>query len=46
MKKIFKGLSIALIGLAFTSCVGDIDTPARGQQTNPEKTIQGVYEGQ
>lgn len=46
MKNIFKGLSIALIGLAFTSCVGDIDTPARGEQTNPEKTIQGTYEGQ
>lgn len=46
MKNIFKGLSIALIGLAFTSCVGDIDTPARGTQTNPENDIKGVYEGQ
>lgn len=45
MKKIFKLLSVALIGLSFTSCVEEIDTPARGPQSNPEKDIAGEYVG-
>lgn len=45
MKNIFKVLSIALLGFSFTACVGDIDTPDRGQQGNPEKEVAGTYNG-
>lgn len=45
MKNIFKVLSIALLGLSFTACVEDIDTPARGEQGNPEKEVAGTYNG-
>lgn len=45
MKNIFKVLSIALLGLSFTACVEDIDTPARGPQGNPEKEVTGTYNG-
>lgn len=45
MKKIFRFLSVMLITGAFTACVDDIETPDRGQQSNPEKEIQGTYSG-
>ena len=45
MKKILKLLSVGLLGVAFASCVKDIDTPDRGPQTHPEKDVAGVYEG-
>lgn len=45
MKKIFKVLSVALVGFSFASCVEDIDTPNRGPQTNPEKEVAGQYVG-
>lgn len=45
MKSIFKILSVALIGLSFTACVEDIDTPSRGPVTNPEKEVAGTYTG-
>ncbi len=39
-------MSVALIGISCASCVKDIDTPDRGPQSNPEKEIAGVYEGE
>ena len=38
-------MSVALIGVCCASCVEEIETPARGPQSNPEKEIAGVYEG-
>ncbi|MDE6484637.1 MAG: hypothetical protein K2L14_04520 [Duncaniella sp.] len=45
MKNIFKVLSIACIGAAFTACVDDVDTPDRGEQVDPVPAVEGVYEG-
>ena len=38
-------MSVALLGVCCASCVEEIETPARGPQSNPEKEIAGVYEG-
>lgn len=45
MKNIFKVLSIACIGAAFTACVDDVKTPDRGDQIDPVPTVEGTYEG-
>lgn len=45
MKNKFKFLSVILLSFAATACVEDIETPDRGPQGNPEKEIQGTYNG-
>lgn len=45
MKKIFKLLSVLLLGVSCASCVKEIEVPDRGPQANPEKDVVGLYEG-
>ncbi len=45
MKNIFKVLSIACVGVAFTACVDDIKTPDRGEQVDPVPSVEGLYNG-